>query len=76
MDNIILLDENNKEVEFEIIDTFGVDDKDYAALSPIEEDFIIIFEMIKKDKEIDFKIIEDEKELNEIVNIYENMKRK
>ncbi|MFQ9998679.1 MAG: DUF1292 domain-containing protein, partial [Anaerococcus obesiensis] len=30
MDKIILTDENNNEVEFNLIDTFGVYDKDYA----------------------------------------------
>lgn len=75
MDNkIILTDENNKEVEFNIIDTFGVDDKDYAALEPLDEDFIVIFEMIKDEDSISFKPINDDKELDEIVKIYEDMK--
>lgn len=30
MDKIILLDEENNEVEFELIDTFGVDEANYA----------------------------------------------
>ena len=62
MNKIILTDENNNEVEFNLIDTFGVDDKDYAVLEPIDEDFILIFEMMKS------------KELDEIVKIYEEMK--
>ena len=72
MDNkIILTDENNKEVEFNIIDTFGVDD---IALEPLDEDFIVIFEMIKDENSISFKPINDDKELDEIVKIYEDMK--
>ena len=72
MDNkIILTDENNKEVEFNIIDTFGVD---YVALEPLDEDFIVIFEMIKDENSISFKPINDDKELDEIVKIYEDMK--
>lgn len=74
MDKIILTDENNKEVEFNIIDTFGVDDKDYAVLEPIEEDFLLIYEIIKNDGNISFKTIDNDRELDEIIKIYENMK--
>lgn len=75
MDNkITLINEENKEVEFNIVDTFGVDDKNYAALEPIDEDFIVIFEMIEDNDVVNFKIIEDDKELDEIISIYEQMK--
>lgn len=74
MDKIVLRDEDNKEVGFNIVDTFGVDDKTYAALEPIEKDFIVIFEMIEKDDSVSFKFIENNKELDEIIKIYEDMK--
>lgn len=74
MNKIILMNENNKEVEFNLIDTFGVDDKEYAVLEPLDEDFIVIFEMIKEKDSISFKAIENDRELDEIANIYENMK--
>lgn len=74
MDKIILTDENNNEVEFNLIDTFGVDDKDYVALEPVDEDFILIFEMIKSKDSVSFKAIDNNKELDEIVKIYEQMK--
>lgn len=74
MDKIILTDENNKEVEFNIVDTFGVDDKDYAVLEPIDEDFLLIYEIIKNDDTISFKTIDNDRELDEIIRIYENMK--
>lgn len=75
MDSIFLTDENNKEVEFKIVETFGVDDKDYAALEPVGEDFIIILEMIKTKDEINFKSIDNQEELEEIIEIYEQMER-
>ena len=74
MNKIILMDENNKEVEFNLIDTFGVDEKEYAVLEPLDEDFLLIFEMIKDKDSISFKAIENDRELDEIANIYENMK--
>ena len=74
MDKIILTDENNKEVEFNIIDTFGADDKDYAVLETLNEDFLLIYEIIKNDDTISFKTIDNDRELDEIIRIYENMK--
>lgn len=75
MDSIFLLDENNNEVEFTIIDTFGIDDKNYAALEEIGDDMIMIVEVKNCDDIITFKTIEDQKELDEIIDFYEQMKR-
>lgn len=75
MDSIFLLDENNNEVEFNIIDTFGIDDKNYAALEEVGDDMIMIVEVKNCDDIITFKTIEDQKELDEIIDFYEQMKR-
>ncbi len=75
MDSIFLLDENNNEVEFNLIDTFGIDDKNYAALEEIGDDMIMIVEVKNSDDVITFKTIEDQKELDEIIDFYEQMKR-
>ena len=74
MDNIILLDEDNNEVEFEILDTFGVDEANYAALKQINDDLILMVELIESDGEVIFKAIEDQDELDEIIDLYEDMK--
>ena len=75
MDSIFLLDENNNEVEFNILDTFGIDDKNYAALEQVGDDMIMIVEVIGESDIITFKTIEDQKELDEIIEFYEEMKR-
>lgn len=75
MDSIFLLDKNNNEVEFNIIDTFGIDDKNYAALEEIGDDMIMIVEVINESDIITFKTIEDQKELDEIIKFYEEMRR-
>ena len=74
MDKIILLDQENNEVEFELIDTFGVDEANYAALKQINDDLILMVELIESDGEIIFKAIEDQDELDEIIALYEDMK--
>ena len=75
MDSIFLLDENNNEVEFNIIDTFGIDDNNYAALEEVGDDMIMIVEVINETDVITFKTIEDQKELDEIIKFYEEMRR-
>lgn len=74
MDKIILLDQDNNEVEFELIDTFGVDEANYAALKQINDDLILMVELIESDGEVIFKAIEDQDELDEIIDLYEDMK--
>ncbi|MDD7383485.1 MAG: DUF1292 domain-containing protein [Peptoniphilaceae bacterium] len=74
MDNkIVLINENNEEEEFTIEDTFGIDEKNYAALLS-EEKMILIVEIIEKNDEVEFKAIEDQKELDEIIKLYEEIK--
>ncbi|WP_311492494.1 DUF1292 domain-containing protein [uncultured Anaerococcus sp.] len=75
MDSIFLLDENNNEVEFNILDTFGIDEKNYAALKKVGDDMIMIVEVENTCDLITFKTIEDQNELNEIIEFYEEMKR-
>ena len=75
MASIFLLDENNNEVEFNILDTFGIDDKNYAALEQVGDDMIMIVEVYNTSDVISFKTIEDQKELDEIIEFYEEMKR-
>ena len=74
MDSIVLYDEDNNEVKFNIIDTFGVDDKNYCALQQYDDDLILIAEVINNDDEVIFKAIEDQQELDEIIKLYEEMK--
>ena len=74
MDSIVLYDEDNNEVEFNIIDTFGVDDKNYCALQQVDDDLILISEVINNNDEVLFKAIEDQEELDEIIKLYEEMK--
>lgn len=74
MDSIVLYDKDNNEVKFNIIDTFGVDDKNYCALQQYDDDLILIAEVINNDDEVIFKAIEDQEELDEIIKLYEEMK--
>ena len=53
-----------------LLDTFGVDDKDYAALLDEEVEELYIFEIETEGDEAVFYPIEDDKELDEILAVY------
>ncbi|MBM0045763.1 DUF1292 domain-containing protein [Anaerococcus sp. DFU013_CI05] len=74
MDSIFLYDEDNNEVEFNIIDTFGVDDKNFCALQQFDDELIMIMEVINNGDEVLFKSIDNQDELDEIIKLYEEMK--
>ena len=74
MDSIVLYDEDNNEVEFNIIDTFGVDDKNFCALQQNDDELIMIMEVVNNGDEVFFKSIENQEELDEIISLYEEMK--
>ncbi|WP_296141375.1 DUF1292 domain-containing protein [uncultured Anaerococcus sp.] len=74
MDSIFLYDEDNNEVEFNIIDTFGVDDKNFCALQQFDDELIMIMEVINNGDKVLFKSIDNQDELDEIIKLYEEMK--
>ena len=67
---IVLLDENDKKVEFKCLDLFKFKDSDYIILSPVitkEEEEEIVIMKLRKDGEEDICIsIDDEEELEEV----------
>lgn len=75
MEIIELYDESGNIQKFRLIDTFGMDDNDYAAVIPVDEDNEItyIFKIIRDGNELTLEGIEDE-ELNNAVEIYEKLK--
>ena len=70
-DNIILIDENGEEIEFECLDILELNDKNYVVLieAAVDEELadegeIVILEMIEENGENVFLTIEDDKELD------------
>lgn len=77
MEIIELYDENGKLQKFKLLDTFGMDEDDYAVLLPVNEPdsltYILRIEYLDNG-ELNLIGIEDENELNAAVDIYENLK--
>ena len=73
MENIKLYDENNNEKEFKIINTFGMDDDNYCVLEDVSNGENVILKYIENDEQIEFIGLENEKELNDAIEVYEDL---
>lgn len=77
MDKIELIDESGNIEEFQVIDTFGMDDNDYAVLMPVKdyEDSTMILRIeYGVDGELVLVSIEDDNEFEDVVEVYEELK--
>lgn len=70
LDQYIEITDGDITLNLLLLDTFGVDDKDYAALLNEELEELYIFEIKTEGDEAVFYPIEDEKELDEILAVY------
>lgn len=76
MDNIELIDEKGQVIEVELIDTFGLDDDDYAVFSTLDDTdllYILKIEVSEDGEEVYFVGVEDD-ELDELIEVYEELK--
>lgn len=76
-ETIFLTDENGEDVEFDMIASFGVNEEDYVALFPLdnnEEELILILRLGHDDLgNLIFEGIEDEEELNEAIEVFQEL---
>ncbi len=73
---IVLIDEDGKEQEFELLATFEVEDIEYAALLPIngeeEEEEVYLLKMLYDENEdMVLMNIEDQDEFSDVAAAYE-----
>ena len=76
MDRIELIDENGQVFEVELIDTFGLDDDDYAVFSTLDDTdllYILKIDASEDGEEVYFVGVEDD-ELDELIEVYEELK--
>lgn len=75
MDRIETIDEFGKKTVFELIDTFGMNDSEYAVLDLQEsEDLYILKIKYDNNGEMTLEGIDDE-ELESAIEVYEELKR-
>ena len=76
MERFVAIDENGKKIVFELIETFGMNDSEYAVLNSKDDDYTYILKIIyDKDKNMSLEGIDDE-ELNSAIEVYEELKFK
>ncbi len=78
-ENIVtLLDENNKETEFEVIVTLEINESEYAILLPLDEDTDegLVFKVTEENGEEVLSYVEDEKEIDMVAQAYEELLEK
>lgn len=74
MEHFEAIDENGKKIIFELIETFGMNDSEYAVLNSKDEDNIYILKIIyDKNGNMNLEGIDDE-ELNSAIEVYEELK--
>nr|WP_276939138.1 DUF1292 domain-containing protein [Helcococcus sueciensis] len=56
-----------------LIDSFGIEDEEYASLLDEEEEVLYIAQVELNEEEAIFTLIEDEDELEEILSIYSEL---
>lgn len=70
IDVIYLTFEDDEEVECQVLGVFEVEDKEYIALLPSDEDEILLYEYKDSDEEFDLIPIEDDEELELVSKAY------
>jgi len=67
-------DENGKKIIFELVETFGMNDSEYAVLNSEDDVNTFILKIIyDKDGNINLEGIDDE-ELSDAIEVYEELK--
>ena len=74
MERFEAFDENGKKVIFELVETFGMNDSEYAVLNSKDDLNTYILKIVyDKDGNINLEGIDDE-ELSDAIEIYEELK--
>lgn len=77
MDIIEIYNESNEIEKYYLVDTFGIEDDDYVVLKSTDEEdeLLYIFKTYKdEDNQVLFEGIKDENKLDEVVDIYLDLK--
>ena len=74
MERFEAYDENGKKIIFELVETFGMNDSEYAVLNSEDDVHTYILKIIyDKDGNINLEGIDDE-ELSDAIEVYEELK--
>lgn len=74
-ENIVLIDDNNVETEFEIITKIDVNDQEYFIVKDVnnDSDEAIILKTVTEGKEMTLATVEEDEEFEAVVEAYESL---
>lgn len=67
------LHDGDKVISLLLVDSFGIQDEEYASLLDEKEEILYLAHVEFNDEEAIFTLIEDEDELNEVLSIYSEL---
>lgn len=70
METMFLTLEDDTEVECAILGIFEVDEKEYIALLPLEDETVLIYEYHELEDDIELGLIEDDEEFEKVSNAF------
>ncbi|WP_432665300.1 DUF1292 domain-containing protein [Wukongibacter baidiensis] len=72
---ITLMDENNKETEFEVVVTLKINDTEYAILLPLDEetDQGLVFKVVTENGAEILQYVESDEEIDRVAQAYEEL---
>ncbi len=72
---ITLIDENNRETEFEVVATLELNNTEYSILLPLdgETEEGLVFKIVEEDGEEVLRYVEDSREIDMVAKAYEEL---
>ena len=70
-----MIDENNRETEFEVVATLELNDTEYSILLPLdgETEEGLVFKIVEEDGEEVLRYVEDSREIDMVAKAYEEL---
>lgn len=71
---VTFVDEDGKDVEFEVVDYVELDDDRYALLAPVgDEDDAYVYKVVEVDGKEEYVVVDDDDEFERVLEEYESL---
>ncbi|MBB6217727.1 uncharacterized protein YrzB (UPF0473 family) [Anaerosolibacter carboniphilus] len=71
---VTFVDEDGKDVEFEVVDYVELEDDRYALLAPVgDEDDAYVYKVVEVDGKEEYVVVDDDDEFERVLEEYESL---
>lgn len=71
---VTFIDEDGKDVEFEVVDYVELDENRYALLAPVgDEDDAYVYKVVEVDGKEEYVVVDDDDEFERVLEEYESL---